>query len=189
VLFNYDIREPCTSPAEGRPTRAPVLCAGDLPGPTENTWRRRSAMHRAVPFTDRHSYKIIYSGFLRVAGNASICLIPLVGAGRFERPTPCAQGRCATRLRYAPTVEAPLILNHSRVSATLGAEARGCPTRRRPPVVDSRAHPRRRFPARTHPPVIQQATRTTLKLARAEPGGCAAAATRPAPTRGPGCSA
>ena len=35
----------------------------------------------------------------------------LVGAGRFERPTPCAQGRCATRLRYAPTSEAPLILN------------------------------------------------------------------------------
>src|ERR1700739_470946 len=27
----------------------------------------------------------------------------MVGAGRFERPTPCAQGRCATRLRYAPT--------------------------------------------------------------------------------------
>jgi hypothetical protein len=34
----------------------------------------------------------------------------LVGAGRFERPTPCAQGRCATRLRYAPTFDAPLIL-------------------------------------------------------------------------------
>ena len=30
----------------------------------------------------------------------------MVGAGRFERPTPCAQGRCATRLRYAPTFEA-----------------------------------------------------------------------------------
>ena len=30
-------------------------------------------------------------------------LILLVGAGRFELPTPCAQGRCATRLRYAPT--------------------------------------------------------------------------------------
>ena len=29
--------------------------------------------------------------------------LSLVGAGRFERPTPCAQGRCATRLRYAPT--------------------------------------------------------------------------------------
>ena len=36
----------------------------------------------------------------------------LVGAGRFERPTPCAQGRCATRLRYAPTFAASLILNH-----------------------------------------------------------------------------
>ena len=31
-------------------------------------------------------------------------MIRMVGAGRFERPTPCAQGRCATRLRYAPTV-------------------------------------------------------------------------------------
>ena len=36
----------------------------------------------------------------------------MVGAGRFERPTPCAQGRCATRLRYAPTFVALLILNH-----------------------------------------------------------------------------
>ncbi len=38
-------------------------------------------------------------------------LILLVGAGRFERPTPCAQGRCATRLRYAPTFVALLILS------------------------------------------------------------------------------
>ena len=27
----------------------------------------------------------------------------LVGATGFEPATPCAQGRCATRLRYAPT--------------------------------------------------------------------------------------
>ncbi len=27
----------------------------------------------------------------------------VVGAPRFELGTPCAQGRCATRLRYAPT--------------------------------------------------------------------------------------
>jgi hypothetical protein len=27
----------------------------------------------------------------------------LVGAIGFEPTTPCAQGRCATRLRYAPT--------------------------------------------------------------------------------------
>src|SRR5262245_49658500 len=26
----------------------------------------------------------------------------MVGASRFERPTTCSQGRCATRLRYAP---------------------------------------------------------------------------------------
>src|SRR5437868_4279695 len=36
----------------------------------------------------------------------------MVGAGRFERPTPCAQGRCATRLRYAPTFAALFILKH-----------------------------------------------------------------------------
>jgi hypothetical protein len=29
--------------------------------------------------------------------------LQLVGAARFELTTPCAQGRCATRLRYAPT--------------------------------------------------------------------------------------
>ena len=28
----------------------------------------------------------------------------LVGAAGFELATPCAQGRCATRLRYAPTL-------------------------------------------------------------------------------------
>jgi hypothetical protein len=28
----------------------------------------------------------------------------LVGATGFEPVTPCAQGRCATRLRYAPTL-------------------------------------------------------------------------------------
>ena len=29
---------------------------------------------------------------------------PLVGAEGFEPPTLCSQSRCATRLRYAPTV-------------------------------------------------------------------------------------
>ena len=28
----------------------------------------------------------------------------MVGARGFEPPTPCAQGRCATRLRYTPTL-------------------------------------------------------------------------------------
>ena len=34
----------------------------------------------------------------------------MVGAIGFEPTTPCAQGRCATRLRYAPTGSAELIL-------------------------------------------------------------------------------
>jgi hypothetical protein len=42
----------------------------------------------------------------------------LVGARGFEPPTPCAQGRCATRLRYAPTLlAAELILNHFLTAA------------------------------------------------------------------------
>ena len=36
----------------------------------------------------------------------------LVGARGFEPRTPCAQGRCATRLRYAPTEVAELILKY-----------------------------------------------------------------------------
>src|ERR1700690_2172509 len=36
----------------------------------------------------------------------------LVGAWRFELQASCAQGRRATRLRYAPTVIALLILRH-----------------------------------------------------------------------------
>jgi hypothetical protein len=36
----------------------------------------------------------------------------LVGAIGFEPTTPCAQGRCATRLRYAPTEVAELILKY-----------------------------------------------------------------------------
>src|SRR5438552_8096248 len=50
----------------------------------------------------------------REGRKGSKLLTTLVGAGRFERPTPCAQGRCATRLRYAPTFDASLILNHWR---------------------------------------------------------------------------
>src|SRR5690349_9439540 len=34
-------------------------------------------------------------------------LVILVGATGFEPATPCAQGRCATRLRYAPFIRRP----------------------------------------------------------------------------------
>jgi hypothetical protein len=51
----------------------------------------------------------------RLCGRAVLCpspsahkyLILLVGARGFEPRTPCAQGRCATRLRYAPTSYIP----------------------------------------------------------------------------------
>ena len=38
------------------------------------------------------SYKIDYSGISKAAGDGRIRLILLVGAARFELPTPCAQG-------------------------------------------------------------------------------------------------
>ena len=40
----------------------------------------------------------------------------LVGAAGFEPATPCAQGRCATRLRYAPTLKILILLPFSRMS-------------------------------------------------------------------------
>ena len=49
----------------------------------------------------------------------------LVGATGFEPATPCAQGRCATRLRYAPTLTASLILNHFQERDHQG-DLKGC---------------------------------------------------------------
>ena len=47
----------------------------------------------------------------------------LVGAIGFEPTTPCAQGRCATRLRYAPTKEKPfLILTENLISTPEGRQ-------------------------------------------------------------------
>jgi len=40
----------------------------------------------------------------------------VVGATGFEPATPCAQGRCATRLRYAPTLKNP---NFTALSASI----------------------------------------------------------------------
>jgi hypothetical protein len=44
--------------------------------------------------------------------NVHNSLKDLVGASGFEPEASCAQGRRATRLRYAPTVIASLILKH-----------------------------------------------------------------------------
>ena len=53
-------------------------------------------------WTDAQSKALVLSTAMKI----------LVGARGFEPRTPCAQGRCATRLRYAPTRKALLILNH-----------------------------------------------------------------------------
>src|SRR5438093_10565579 len=46
----------------------------------------------------------------------------LVGASRLTRPTTCAQGRCASRLRYAPSKVTRLPNPDSRPRATLQAQ-------------------------------------------------------------------
>src|ERR1017187_5508192 len=73
-----------------------------------------------VDLEGNHSYKFIYS---RVFGADLGCcnlLILLVGAARFELATPCAQGRCATRLRYAPTFYLIDSKSLSQISQYLG---------------------------------------------------------------------
>jgi hypothetical protein len=67
-----------------------------------------------LSFGLRLIYKIIYRRIRSDPVVAAKSMILLVGAGRFERPTPCAQGRCATRLRYAPTVNYSPSLKHFR---------------------------------------------------------------------------
>ncbi len=56
---------------------------------------------------ESNSYKNVYSGFFGAGRGGRKCLILLVGASGFEPETSCAQGRRATRLRYAPTGEGP----------------------------------------------------------------------------------
>src|SRR3954469_4699501 len=45
----------------------------------------------------------------------------VVGATGFEPATPCAQGRCATRLRYAPTLKT---LDFTAISRRLSGQVR-----------------------------------------------------------------
>ena len=62
-------------------------------GPPE--WTRTTDLRIRSP--------LLYPAELQAGGSSSGH--NLVGARGFEPPTPCAQGRCATRLRYTPTLE------------------------------------------------------------------------------------
>ena len=68
---------------------------GSLTAPTNRTtaWTRVKACGYLCGHNRRNA----------AAGLGKLCVKELVGARGFEPPTPCAQGRCATRLRYAPT--------------------------------------------------------------------------------------
>ena len=70
-----------------------MACLEGFEPPTRGLEGRRSSpaeLQAAVPVYPSHLLKVTRE----------------VGAPRFELRTPCAQGRCATRLRYAPS-EAP----------------------------------------------------------------------------------
>ena len=80
-----------SSPSAGRP------CAGPrprTPPSSDHTWPCRTAWHcgRACR-CGRAWLSSLGSNVTRKA---------VVGVARFELTTPCAQGRCATRLRYTP---------------------------------------------------------------------------------------
>ena len=62
--------------------------------------------------------------FSLIAHYSPLITFLMVGARRFELPTPCAQGRCATRLRYAPS-KTRAILHRE------GTKSRFCGTRKK----------------------------------------------------------
>ena len=74
----------------------------------------------------------------------------MVGAGGFEPPTPCAQGRCATRLRYAPTRSAFLILNDFGDGVFVKAEVFSSPDHLQDIVVPRRNSLQESPPFRPH---------------------------------------
>ncbi len=75
----------------GSPTHLPFVQVTYL-GTTENKRSGTGAICHTAPITDRRSHKIIYSGISEATRNDRIYLMPLVRAGTFELPTPCAQG-------------------------------------------------------------------------------------------------
>ena len=86
--------------------------------------RQRSKAYRRIVI--RQGRTLPNRGYLR-----DIRMLPLlgtrkvVGATGFEPATPCAQGRCATRLRYAPTREPAL--SHDGIATRAPLPFRGGP--------------------------------------------------------------
>src|SRR5687768_15267248 len=86
---------------------------------TEQGWHATDCQ----PIVSRRSIRV------RQIHKRSKTLRILVGATGFEPATPCAQGRCATRLRYAPTLCDPQLYVESAghlPSGLAGARYRDC---------------------------------------------------------------
>ena len=70
----------------------------DLHCYNESTWRGNEAIMRTLPALGAPL------GETESKPSRNFTIGKLVGARGFEPPTPCSRSRCATRLRYAPTV-------------------------------------------------------------------------------------
>jgi hypothetical protein len=79
------------------------IAAARLAGPPRGaTFRELGRL--LLNLEENSGYKIDYIRSRHGCRNSRIWFILLVGAAGFEPATPCAQGRCATRLRYAPRI-------------------------------------------------------------------------------------
>jgi hypothetical protein len=95
-------------------------------------------------------------------------LLARIGASRFERPTPCSQGRCATRLRHAPIAK--------RLTQSLGALNRVAKFHRRPSD-QARNQPLlcgRRSPPHTPPAIssVNSKTEASVRFSRRGDKSC-----------------
>ena len=84
-------------------SRILVSAAPDLPFAESGKSRRCRHVPSTLPHENPPVARTKTLNRPRIGPHVPNFLLMLVGAERFELPTPCSQNRCATRLRYAPT--------------------------------------------------------------------------------------
>ena len=98
---------PCYAMNDSQPRRQSSNLAPSVPDMPLAASGKRYRCHRvsgAMPHKNPRAASSMRRTELRDKLRTSNFLLTLVGAERFELPTPCSQNRCATRLRYAPTL-------------------------------------------------------------------------------------
>ncbi len=88
-------------------SRILVSAAPDLPFAESGKSRRCRHVPSTLPHENPPVARTKTLNRPRIGPHVPNFLLMLVGAERFELPTPCSQNRCATRLRYAPTPSPP----------------------------------------------------------------------------------